>query len=248
MTAYSATPLPADGTSDSLEVHLMGVVDHDSALVLQQRLAYEISGRSDRQGGLLICEHPPVITVGREGSSADILVQPQELTSRLLEVRWLNRGGGCLLHAPGQLAVYPVVPLDRLGLGLCEYRRRLEESVIDVCRELRIAATRCDDQPGVFCRCGQFAFVGVAVRSWVAFYGLFINVNLEPSAMRLVRWNASGQRVTSLSTQKGRHVPMHAVRESVIHNLAARLGYEGLHLYTGHPWLERTRKRVHVFA
>lgn len=248
MTADSAMPFHSGRTSDSLEVHLMGVVEHDSALLLQKRLAYEIGGRSDRQGGLLICEHPPIVTVGREGSTADILAEPQELTSRMLEVRWLNRGGGCLLHAPGQLAVYPIVPLDRLGLGLAEYRRRLEESAIDVCRELGIAASRRDDQPGVFCRCGQFAFVGVAVRSWVAYYGMFINVNPEPGAMRLVRSSRCGDRVTSLTSQKGRHVPMHAVRESLIRHLASQLGYNRHHLYTGHPWLQRSRKKVHVFA
>ena len=44
------------------------------------------------------------------------------------------RGGGCVMHAPGQLAAYPIVPLDRLGLGLAEYRQRLEEAVIDVAR------------------------------------------------------------------------------------------------------------------
>ena len=70
-------------------------------LSLQDRLVFELSNRSDTQGGLLMCEHPPLITVGREGSREHILASPQELISRELDVRWLNRGGGCLVHAPG---------------------------------------------------------------------------------------------------------------------------------------------------
>ena len=59
-------------TSAPLEVYLLGIVDFDSALFLQERLAYEISGRSDAMGTLLLCEHPPLITVGREGSRSHI--------------------------------------------------------------------------------------------------------------------------------------------------------------------------------
>ena len=112
-------------TDAALDVRLLGTVDFESALFLQERLVYDISGRDDLFGGLLLCEHPPLITVGRAGSRAHILVDQKELTASRLDVRWLNRGGGCLVHAPGQLAVYPVVPLDRLGLGVREYRAHL---------------------------------------------------------------------------------------------------------------------------
>lgn len=246
MPSSSAIWSPTGRASASLEVHLLGLVDFDSALFLQERLVYEISGRNDTLGGLLLCEHPPIITIGREGSRAHILVDSDELASRQMEVRWLNRGGGCLVHAPGQLAVYPVVPLDRLGIGLSAYRTLLEESIGSVCRDLRVPYYRREDEPGVWCRCGQFAHLGVNVKSWVAYHGLFVNVSPAMDSMRLVRSNRCGEAPASLAAARARPTSMHAVRVGLIRNLASRLGYERFHVYTGHPLLQRTKKKVYV--
>lgn len=248
MTIGPTIGSPTDRTPAPLEVHLLGVVDYESALFLQERLVYEISDRADGLGGLLLCEHPPLITIGRGGSRAHILVDPDELESRQMGVRWVNRGGGCLAHAPGQLAVYPIVPLDRLGLGLDDYRRLIEESVVDACRELRLSASRRPDQPGVWCREGQLAHLGIAVKSWVASHGIFVNVNPAMEFLRLVRPNRTGERVTSLAAARLKPTSMHKIRESLIRNLASRLGYERQHVYTGHPLLRRTKKKVYVNA
>lgn len=249
MTDLRSTPeIEAARNSSTLEVYLLGVVDFEAAHFLQERAVYDISGRNDRQGALFLCEHPPMITVGREGSRAHILAEPHELNARLIELRWLNRGGGSLVHAPGQLAVYPVVPLKRLGIGLAEYRRILEEAVIDVCGEVKVPAFRRDGEPGVFSRCGQVAHVAAAVKSWVSWQGMFLNVSPSADLLELTRPNRSGERVSSLAAQRQRLTSMHKVRESLVRHLAARLGYETYHLYTGHPLLKRTRRKVHVHA
>jgi len=233
--------------SGSLEVHLLGIVDFDAALLLQRHLADEISGRNDRRGTLLLCEHPPLITVGREGSRADLHADSDELTARQIEVRWLNRGGGAIVHGPGQLAVYPILPLDRLCCGLVQYRDRMETAVAETCRELRAPAFRNDRDPGVRTRCGQFAFLGAAVKSWVSYHGMFINVAPRMDLMRMVR-PAGNSRITSLAAQRLRPTSMHAVREAMIRHLADQFGYDQTHVYTGHPLLKRERRRVHVHA
>ena len=238
----------AEQASNSLDVHLLGVVDYDSALFLQERMLFDLSCRNDTKGALFLCEHPPMVTVGREGSRSHILADSHDLISRQMEVRRVNRGGGCLVHAPGQLAVYPVLPLDRLHIGLAAYRQLLEESLIDVCRELKVQAERREDEPGVFCRCGQVAHLGVAVKSWVSYHGMFINVSPMLDLLRMVESNRCGERVTSLAAQRMRATPMHKVRESVIRNLTARLEYEKSYLYTGHPLLKRTKRKVYVHA
>jgi lipoate-protein ligase B len=165
-----------------------------------------------------------------------------------MQVVWLNRGGGCFVHAPGQLAVYPIVPLDRLGIDVVEYRRRLEEAALDVCRELKIPATRSTAAPGICCRTGQVGHVGVAVKSWVAYHGLFLNVCPSMDYLRMVSSPSSGTRVSSLAAQRQRPTSMHTVRESLVRNIASRLEYDQYHLYTGHPLLRRTKKRIHVPA
>jgi len=226
----------------SLEVHLLGLVDFDACLYLQDRLAADLAGRNDGCGALLVCEHPSLITVGREGSREHIRCTPEELLARSMEVRWINRGGGCIAHVPGQLALYPVLPLDRRGLGLGAYRSRVEQAVVDMCGEFRIPAANNPEIPGVFSRGGQLAFFGAAVRSGVTSQGLFVNVNPRMDALKLVRTPTN--RLTSLAAERRAPTSMGSVRESLIRNLAARLDYARYHLYTGHPLLRRTRRVV----
>src|SRR5262249_28764331 len=112
-----------------LQVYLLGLVEFEAALTLQRRLAYEVAGRRDT-AALILCEHPPLITVGRQGSRRQILCEPLELKARRWPLRWVNRGSGCILHLPGQLAIYPILALDRLGLGLAAYLSRLQQALI----------------------------------------------------------------------------------------------------------------------
>lgn len=226
----------------ALEIHLLGLVDFDSCLALQERLTARVAGETGGRGLLLLCEHPPLITVGREGSRAHIACPPQELVARQMEVRWLNRGGGCVVHVPGQLAAYPILPLDRRGLGLAEYRERLEQSVIDTCADLRVDGWREPAQAGVYARGGQLAQIGVTVRSWVSSHGLFLNVNPRMDTLRLV--HSETGRLSSVSAERRVPTEMAAVRESLSRHLAARLGFERYHLSTGHPLLRRTRRIV----
>lgn len=234
----------SERTSESLQVFLLGTVDFDSALRLQERFREEVSRRYDRQGSLFICEHPPVVTIGREGSQSHLRRDASEFNKLGIEVRWLNRGGGAWMQCPGQIAVYPIVPLQRLGFGLADYRQRLEQAVLDVCRELHVSAHRIDEEPGVFCSLGQLATVGVAVRSWVTTHGLTLNVSPDLSLLRTTRPNSRGLRPTSLQAARQRLTAIPKVRESLIRNLTERLGYEQSHLYTGIPGLKRTKRRV----
>src|SRR5437764_5379016 len=103
-----------------LEVYLRGFVDFEAALRLQRRLAYEVACSRDT-AALILCEHPPLVTIGRQGSRCHLLCEPVELKARRWPVRWVNRGSGCMLHLPGQLAIYPILALDRLGFGLTAY-------------------------------------------------------------------------------------------------------------------------------
>ncbi|HEX7379706.1 MAG TPA: hypothetical protein VF278_21460, partial [Pirellulales bacterium] len=126
MPAFAPNIVPP---TPAVEAHLLGQVEFDDCLALQQRLVYEAIGRRDGQITLLICEHPLKITVGRQGSRSHIRLSQHELKSRQIEVRWVNRGGGCLVHAPGQLAVYPIVPLEPWSLSVGEYLARLQRGL-----------------------------------------------------------------------------------------------------------------------
>ena len=232
----------------ALEVHLLGLVDFDAAVALQERLVFELSGRDDLQGALLLCEHPPLITLGREASSAHVLAEPDELKALEIDVRWISRGGGAITHAPGQLAVYPVLPLGRLGLGLTEYRSRLEEALVAVCHDLRIPAKRRAGELGVWSRSGRVASIGGAVKSWVSYMGAYLNVEPHPSFLGLTSSDPGGDRCTCLQAQRLQRISMSAVRESVLRHIASQFEYQRRHIYTGHPLLKRSKRRVCLHA
>jgi len=234
--------------SSALEVFLLGKVDFESSLALQSRLLNQVAQRNDRHGILLVCEHPPTISIGREGSFADVQVEQDELVSRQMEIRWLSRGGGTFVHVPGQVAVYSIVPLARLNLGLTEYRRRLELTLLAVATDLDVEASVATDVPGAECRCGQFGFIGAGVRDWVTHGGVYVNVSVPAEALQLVRWGHPEFRVTSLAAQRGRPTGIASVRESLVRHLAESLGYEDYHLYTGHPLLHRSTRKVYVYV
>ena len=229
--------------SGALEVYLLGVVDYDALLVLQERLMREAAQSDDGRAALLVCEHPPLITVGREGSSTDLRCTRQDLIARQISVRWMNRGGGSVVHVPGQLAAYPILSLAARGWGLVDYRDRLRSALLDACLELRVKATINPDSSGIFARTGMLGQVGVAIRRGVSTHGLFLNVSAHADALGLVRtpWG----RMSSLSVERGGVVPMSKVRECLIRRLVERLEFDRHHWHTGHPLLVRSKRMVY---
>src|SRR5439155_25308348 len=99
------------------------------------------------------------------------------LRSRRWRVRWVNRGGGCLLHLPGQLAIYPILPLHQLGLGVPAYLERLHDAVSAVLDDFSVRSEARAGQVGVWAGGRLLAAVGVAVRDWVTYYGAALNIN-----------------------------------------------------------------------
>jgi len=137
-----------ESPSPALEAFLLGQVDFDVALALQQRLVEQSRDRDDGQVTLLLCEHPTLITVGRGGSPGDVAMQSSLVRSRQIEVRWVNRGGGCLMHCPGQLAIYPIVPLRWHGFSVGEFLRRFQAGIIETLDDLNVPSRAIAEQKG----------------------------------------------------------------------------------------------------
>lgn len=225
--------------SATVHVHLLGLLDFDRGVALQQRLVYEASGRNDGRIVLLLCEHPASISVGRQGSWGHIHLDGDELDRRGLEVRWLARGGGCVVHAPGQLAIYPIVPLDWHGWTVGEYLDRLQQGILGAVLELGVAAQTRHDAHGLWGRGGMLAAIGVAVRHGITSHGAFLNVQPALGPFRHVAMDpAGGSPASSLAAERRQPTRMSRAREAVLRRVTEAFDCPRFHVFTGHPILD----------
>jgi lipoyl(octanoyl) transferase len=223
----------------ALQVYLLGPVDFGEMLQLQRRLVYEVSGDRSK-AALVLCEHPPLISVGRDGSREHIRFEPHDLAVREWPVRWVNRGGGCLLHLPGQLAVYPVLPLDGLGLDLHGYLDRLHQVLLDVFTTMEVPARVRGGPAGVWVGDRLLAHVGVAVRQWVTYFGAAVNVHPDLEPFKKVEVAGPGEPpMTSLARETRERVRDATVRQRLVEGFAKAFGFDRTSLFHAHPALIR---------
>jgi len=229
------------------QFHLLGRVDFAAALALQQRLVFEAGEHPTPQITVLLCEHPAVVTIGRGGSRAQIRLSQQDLDRRRLPVRWVGRGGGCVLHSPGQLAIYPILPLTRLRWSLGHFTRQLQQGVLRTLGEMGVRGETEPGHLGIWGRTGQLVAFGLAVRNWVTYHGAFVNVSpamnpygyIDTATAKGSTTAIHGERTTMscLLAERGRAVTMTRVRSQVIASLAEAFACDRHHLHTGHPLL-----------
>ncbi len=139
-----SSPLPAP-----LEIFLLGLVEFEDIQHLQRRLVYDL-GESSGSGALILCEHPPTITVGRAGSRSHIRPDDDELRHAGIRTYWINRGGGCVFHLPGQLAAYVLLPLNERAGGLGAFLDGLHRVVLGVLEDFDLRGDLRPDAAGVF--------------------------------------------------------------------------------------------------
>ena len=232
-------------TRTTAEVRLLGRVDVPSVLALQKLMVHEVRQQGRVNAAVLICEHPPTVTMGTDCSLLELPTERRELEARLLNVHSVKRDGHAVLHQPGQLAAYVVVALDETGISEAEYRRRLQEAVISTCRDSNVKAHRTDDPCGVYGRHGLVCELGISVDRGVTSFGAFLNVSCRRDEARILGRGLLGQKISSLDAERVRPSLMTQVRGSLIQNLCEQIRYPEYHIHTGHPFLKRNRKFVH---
>src|ERR1700719_180588 len=140
-----------------ISVIQLGTVDYATGLRLQRQLVG--LRKADKIGDvLLLLEHSPVITLGRNAKAANVIASPQLLAQRGVEVFECDRGGDVTFHGPGQIVGYPIFDLrgyatpdgKRKTLGVIEFVRRLEEVLIRTCADLAIETRRIPGLTGVW--------------------------------------------------------------------------------------------------
>ncbi|MGH2760955.1 MAG: lipoyl(octanoyl) transferase LipB, partial [Actinomycetota bacterium] len=152
-----------------LEVRRLGLTPYAEAAALQADL-HEHRATGDAVDTLLLLEHPHVYTIGRRGSAADVLWNPETLAHRAVEVVEADRGGQVTYHGPGQLVGYPIIDLGP-GADLVAYVRRLEDVLMGALALFGITAERDPANTGVWVRGAKIAAIGVRVTRSVTKHG-----------------------------------------------------------------------------
>ena len=184
-----------------LEVIQAGRVPYGEALEWQRRLAQDrIAGRLAHDV-LLLLEHPPVITLGRNSHAAHVLADGAGI-----EVFEIERGGDVTYHGPGQLVGYPIIDLTHHRQDLHWYLRTLEQALIDALARLGVAAERHPGYTGVWTGGGKrkIASIGVHVKQWVTWHGFALNVTTDLTAFdHIVPCGIAGVEMTSVEKERG---------------------------------------------
>ena len=179
-----------------ISVLQLGPLDYASGLNLQRRLV-DLRKQGAIGDVLLLLEHTPVITLGRNAKAANILAAPEFLAKKGVGVFESDRGGDVTFHGPGQLVGYPIFDLrafpsnepDRKTLGAIEYIRRLEEVLIRSCASFGIPTKRIPGLTGVWTEGveeSKIAALGVHISRGVTSHGFALNVTTDLNFFNLI--------------------------------------------------------------
>ena len=194
-----------------ISVVQLGRVDYSSALKLQQTLV-ELRKDGRIADTLLLLEHSPVITLGRNAKRKNVLVSEEEAKRSGVEIFECDRGGDVTYHGPGQLVGYPIFHLREFTprIGAVEFVRKLEEVLIRSCADFGVATHRVRGMTGVWTLRDEakIAAIGVHISRGVTSHGFALNVSTDLDHFKLIVPCGIGDKaVTSLDCALGKAYP-----------------------------------------
>lgn len=216
----------APPTLKPLVVRRLGLLPYLEAWELQKELA-AARAADTRPDTLLLLQHPPVYTLGRNSLEQHILVSDEELARRGATVARIERGGEVTYHGPGQLIGYPIIKLDRSNVT--SLVTDLEQAIIDTLGTYGLPGERLPDQRGVWTRGCKIASVGLAVKRRVVLHGMALNVAMDMAYFSLINPCGHPETVmTSMQEALGRAPDLDEVGDVFARNFARIFGREPL--------------------
>ena len=155
-----------------------GTADYRKILKIQHDL------RDKRQSEktpntVIFVEHPPVITLGARKSANKLLVNPEYLKQKGIDIVEIRRGGGITAHNPGQLVIYPIFHLGQIKLGISEYIMLLQKIGIKLLQQLGVRSQIRKGFPGLWAGKRKIASIGVRVSRLITYHGMAVNIRNE---------------------------------------------------------------------
>ena len=180
----------------------LGLSDYNETWKLQKKLQYKrILGEIEDH--LLLVEHPPVFTLGKNASKQHIINNSEDVS-----IIQTDRGGNITFHGPGQLVCYPILDLNHYKRSITWYMRELEQLIIDVLVEYDIKASRKKGLTGTWVKDKKIAALGVRISRWVTMHGFSLNINPDLNFYKnIIPCGIKEYGVTSIAKIMGNEVP-----------------------------------------
>jgi lipoyl(octanoyl) transferase len=208
----------------------LGLIGYAEAWALQKRVvaARKVTAIEDM---LLLCEHPHVITQGRNGKREHLLASEQVLRQKGVEFHATDRGGDITYHGPGQIVGYPILNLGAIRRDVVWYVRMLEEAMIQATAEFGITAGRVAGKTGIWVQSGnteeKLAAIGVHISRWVTSHGFAYNASTDLRYFDLiVPCGIADRKATSLEKLLGRGIEEREVAPRITKHLGEVFGLE----------------------
>ncbi len=180
---------------------------------------------ADTNHHFLLCEHPPVYTLGKSGNMQNVLISEDEMQLRNIEFFKTNRGGDITFHGPEQIVGYPVLDLEKFYTDIGRYLRELEEVIILTIGEYGIAGERSKGETGVWIDATvpgkerKICAMGVRCSRWITMHGFALNVNTNLSYFdNIIPCGIANKQVTSIERELNEKVDMQEVKEKLCRN------------------------------
>lgn len=174
------------------------------------------------QHKLIIVEHPPVFTLGKNGKREHVLVSEEHLQKLGIDFFHINRGGDITYHGPQQIVGYPILDLDKFKTDLGWYLRSLEQVIINVIAQYGLVGERSNGETGVWLEpndpfmARKICAMGIKCSRWITMHGFALNVNTDLSHFEyIVPCGIQGKTVTSLEKELGGKVDYEEVKQKI---------------------------------
>lgn len=223
-----------EGTNKKFLIKNWGLIDYKSAWEQQEALFQEVNciklanrelpleKRQATPNYLIFCEHPPVYTLGKTGTSAHLLASPAELQQKEISFFNTNRGGDITYHGPGQLVLYLVLDLENFFQDVHRYLRVLETAVIHTLIDFGLPSEAIPGFTGVWINANlatptrKICAIGIRISRWITMHGLALNVNTDLSYFNyIIPCGIQDSHVTSMKAELGYQLAMQEVQNKL---------------------------------
>ncbi len=203
----------------------------DALIEKKSELRSGVATESDESiGTILLVEHPAVYTLGKNGKESNLLLGEEYLRSIGADFYRIDRGGDVTFHGEGQIVGYPIIDIERVGIGLRDYINALEQSVIDTIAHYGIEAGRLAGASGVWLGSGEernlrkICAIGVRASRFITMHGFALNVTTDLRYFNHINpCGFTDKGVTSMERELGSAPDMEEVKTLVINNLSKNL-------------------------